>query len=337
MNSTLHSEVTSDLHVVLGAGQVGPLLARELVALGHRVRLVRRRPGAGSWTGVEWMHGDLTDADFAAHACAGASVVYNCTNPELYHRWDQLLFPLARGILHAAVHAGARLVVLDNLYMLGAPNRVPFDEDTPMNPRSHKGELRKRLVEEYLEAHARGVVQWTSGRASDYFGPGAASTAALGERLAQRFATGKAIGVFGDPRLPRSYSYVPDVARGLAVLGTRSESWGKAWHLPVAWNRSTVELIRAIAHELGERERITEISDFMLGVAGLFSPMMGAIREMTYQWKVPFVVDDGRFRRTFGVGATPENEAVRQTAASLKLRINEIRAARGGVGSICLT
>src|SRR5664280_1529977 len=141
----------SELHVVLGAGQVGPQLAKELVTLGHRVRLVRRGPSVDAGPGVEWMHGDLTDPAFAKEACRGAAVVYNCTNPELYHQWDRLLFPLAKGILNGATRAGARLVILDNLYMLGAPDRVPLDESAPMNSRSRKGEMRKRLVEQYIE------------------------------------------------------------------------------------------------------------------------------------------------------------------------------------------
>lgn len=319
-----------DLHVVLGAGQVGPLLAERLLALGYRVRMVRRGPPTSSVQSVEWLHGDLTDARFAERACAGASVVYNCTNPQLYHRWDELLMPLCRGILNATAHAGARLVVLDNLYMVGAPEKVPFDESAPMKPLSTKGELRRRLVDEYTEAHARGLVQWTSGRAADYFGPGAGAMSAFGDHLAERFAKRRAVEVFGNPKLPRSYSYIPDVARGLAVLGTRQESWGHVWHLPVAWSGSTEELVFALAQELGEPARLMRVTDLMLRAIGIFSPMIGAMREMTYQWKAPFVVDDRRFRETFGEQATAADEAIRQSAAALRVRIEEIRKSPKG-------
>src|SRR5215475_12619759 len=90
------------LHVVLGAGQVGPLVARELVEQGFRVRLVRRGAPDPTLRGVEWLRGDLTDEAFATRACRGADVVYNCTNPAEYHRWDELLVPLARSIRTAA-------------------------------------------------------------------------------------------------------------------------------------------------------------------------------------------------------------------------------------------
>ena len=32
--------------------------------------------------------------------------------------------------------------------------------------------------------------------------------------------------------------------------------------------------------------------------------------EMAYQWERPFVIDDSRYRRTFGEGPTPVDEAV---------------------------
>jgi hypothetical protein len=49
---------------------------------------------------------------------------------------------------------------------------------------------------------------------------------------------------------------------------------------------------------------------------GVVVPLMSAIAEMAYLWEAPFLVDDSRFRRTFGVDATPVEEAVRQTISA---------------------
>jgi hypothetical protein len=38
---------------------------------------------------------------------------------------------------------------------------------------------------------------------------------------------------------------------------------------------------------------------------------------MTYQWKVPYVPDDRRFRAAFGVEPTPAAEAVAATARAI--------------------
>jgi nucleoside-diphosphate-sugar epimerase len=103
----------------------------------------------------------------------GASTVYHCMNPPYYARvWAELLPRYMENLIAAAGQNGARLVVLDNVYMLGRPQGKPLDEDTPPRPCSRKGEIRARVAERMWEAHRRGDVRATSGRASDFYGPG---------------------------------------------------------------------------------------------------------------------------------------------------------------------
>jgi nucleoside-diphosphate-sugar epimerase len=307
----------TNLHVVLGAGQVGPLLIEHLLAHGVRVRAVRRGAPVVQRPGLTWLSGDLRDPSFAREAVAGAAVVYNTTNPEAYHRWDELLFPLTRGIRSAVMAEGARLVALDNLYMVGRPETSPFPADTLERPCSKKGRMRKQLADELAELQAQGKLVAATGRASDFFGPGAGAMSIAGDHLAKRLASGGAVEVFGDPDLPRGYSFVPDVARGLFALGTSEASWGRVWHLPVAWKGTTRGLLESIGAAAGKKVRLRRVPDALLAVAGLFAPAVGAMREMTYQWKVPYVADDARFVETFGVAATPPDVAVRQAAAAL--------------------
>lgn len=147
---------TQRIHTIFGAGQVGLKLADELLARGHTVRIVRRGPAMAPRERLVWMSGDVTDRAFADQAAAGADVLYNCVNPTDYTRWHGVIEPLMRSVGEAAARSKAKLVVLDCLYMIGAPATSPFDEDTPMQPCSPKGELRKQMFEELLAAHRRG-------------------------------------------------------------------------------------------------------------------------------------------------------------------------------------
>ena len=61
-----------ELHVVLGAGQVGPRVAQALVERGHRVRVVRRTSTPLALAGVEGVSADVGDADAVAAGDAGA-------------------------------------------------------------------------------------------------------------------------------------------------------------------------------------------------------------------------------------------------------------------------
>lgn len=301
------------LHTIFGAGQVGLKLAHELLDRGHPVRLVRRGPAGAARANLTWMSGDVNDPVFADEAAREAAVVYNCVNPPDYDHWHGVLEPMMRAVRRAAARAGARLVVLDCLYMYGAPEAVPFDEDTPMRPCSDKGELRAMMVEELFEAHRRGDVQVTTGRASDYFGPDSPRSMILHARALSRLRAGKSVEVFGNPDMPHAYNYTPDVARALVELGTRPEAIGKAFHLPTAWTGTSRELLERCSALLGRPANVTAVPNWALSAIGLVWPEMRAIRKMLYQWDRPFVLDDRRFRSTFGLEPTPIDEALRAT------------------------
>ena len=197
----------TEVHTICGAGHVGIQLARLLVGQGKRVRLVRRSEPGEEIPGVTWMRGDVTDAAFADRVAAGATTVYNTTNPRDYARWDGVLQPLFRSIWRATSCAGARLVQLDNLYMYGRPPTTPFDEATPMKPVAPSGRLRAALAQELLDMHARGEVRMAVGRASDFFGPQCPNAVAFRRDALAAVARGGSAYVFGNPDMPHSYSY----------------------------------------------------------------------------------------------------------------------------------
>ncbi len=195
--------MTSELHVVFGAGQVGHPLARLLLLARKRVRIVKRSPGHVP-DGCEIVLGDAADPSFCVEAAREATTVYHCMNPPYNTRvWVELVPRYMDNLIAASGKARARLVVLDNVYMLGRPRGGPLNEDSAMNPCSRKGEIRARAADRLFEAHRRGDVIATSGRASDFYGPGGTLTAAdtmrsLVGRLAGKL--GRAIRVAQAPR-----------------------------------------------------------------------------------------------------------------------------------------
>jgi len=302
----------NELQVVFGAGQVGRLLAERLVARGSRVRVVRRSSGAP--TGAELLQGDAADPQLCARAVAGARVVYHCLNPPYDSAaWAKLVPRYMDNLIVATGEAGARLVVLDNLYMLGRTAGVPMNEDTPINPCSRKGEIRARAAERLFSAHRRGEVQAVSGRASDYYGPGGELTH-LGAQFWKPALAGKRGRLLIDPDAVHTYHYIPDVAAALAVLGTGEEDvLGRAWMLPCARAGSLRQLIERFATALGRPLQITVAHRWLLKLGAHMVPFLREIDEMRYQWEEPFVVDDRRFRQRFGLVPIPLDEAAKAT------------------------
>src|SRR5262245_23765607 len=199
----------SDLHVVFGAGQVGTPLAERLLAAGKRVRIAKRSP-ASAPPGCEVVLGDAADQAFCVEAARGAASVYHCMNPPYDTKvWAEKVPRYMDNMIVAAGQAGAQLVVLDNVYMLGRPGGRPLNEDTAMNPCSRKGEIRARAAERLFEAHRRGEVVATAGRASDFYGPGGTLTG-LGDFFWPRALTGKTVYSPFPVNAIHTYHYIPD-------------------------------------------------------------------------------------------------------------------------------
>lgn len=316
---------SSALHVVFGTGQIGPKLARELLPRGHRVRIVSRRPdetrireavGPAQAEALEVRSANASDPDEAAKVCAGAQVTYHCANPP-YHRWDQDLLPLGDGIRAGAARSGSRLVVLDNLYAYGRPPSSPFDEDTPLKPCSQKGRLRAEARRRLFAAHGSGEVQALSAHASDFVGPDAPRSL-FGSRFLDRLRKGRPLEGFGDLDQPHAYTYVGDVARGLAALGEDEKAFGQAWHLPSSWTGSTRSLLEAFAQRAGHPGTTTSISPWFLRLLGLFDKEVSGLLEMLYQWSVPYVPDASRFEARY-FAATPIEAVIDATLSRTQL------------------
>lgn len=305
--------MSTELHVIFGAGQVGRPLARALLDAGKRVRIVKRSRG-GVPPGTEVRQGDAGDSAFCAQAVQGARTVYHCMNPPYDARlWAELLPSWMDNLIAATARAGARLVVLDNVYMLGRPGDRSLDEDSPPNPCSRKGEIRARVAERLFVAHRRGDVLATSGLASDFYGPGGSQTI-FGDQFWPRALRGKTVWLPFEPDVPHTYHYILDVAAGLMTLGCAADDvYGRPWMLPCGPAESTRELVRRFSECLGRKIKLAKVSRWMLRAVGAVVPPMREVEEMLYQWEEPFVISDRRFRERFQQEPTHIDEAVATT------------------------
>ncbi len=298
--------MADELHVLFGGGQVGLPLAKILLARGKRVRIAKRSAG-GLPDNIELVQGDASDRTFCVEAARGAATVYHCMNPPYYANiWAELLPGYMDNLIAAAGQAGARLVVLDNVYMLGRPpHGKPLNEDTPPNPCSRKGEVRARVAERMWQAHRRGDVRATTGRASDYYGPGG-TLSHLGDQFWRPVIAGRRGLVLVDPNMIHTYHYIPDVAAGLAALGTADDDvYGKPWMLPCAPAETMRQLVARLSQKLGREIKLFPVPRIAVKALALVVPFIREIDEMLYQWQEPFRIDDSRFRARFNQG--PEN------------------------------
>ncbi|WP_440099646.1 NAD-dependent epimerase/dehydratase family protein [Streptosporangium sp. H16] len=301
-------------HVIAGAGQVGSEVARQLAGQGHEVVLVSRSGSGPDLPGIRRVAADVSDRERLTALTGGAAVLYNCVNPR-YHEWARDWPPLAASLLGAAETTGAGYVILGNLYVYAAPDR-PMREGDPLDPPSAKGAIRVKVWRDALAAHEAGRVRVTEVRGSDYFGPGCLDQSHLGERFVPALLAGKTVRFAGDPAQPHSWTYVPDVARTLVAAGEGDRAWGRAWHVPTNEPMSVREVAERLCALAGVTDPgVKAMPHWLLRAAGLFSPMLGELEELRYQFVRPFVLDSGESQAALGLAPTPMDEALAATLA----------------------
>lgn len=304
-----------ELHVIFGTGPLGRSVAEELVLRGKQVRMINRSGKAERVPqGVEVVAGDAYSLEFTRRVTQAAAVVYQCAQPE-YHRWAQEFPALQASILEGAAANKAKLVIADNLYMYGDPNGQPIREDSAQNPQTKKGNVRKAMADAALAAHKAGKLQVAISRPSNYFG---AAYEISGNMIFKPALAGKAMQWIGRIDQPHSFSYIPDAGKGMAILGTSEQAWGQVWIPPVQPALTQGEFAARIWQAAGQggKPKVQVMGRLMMGLGGLFMPLVREGYEMLYEFEKPFVADSSKFERTFGVKATPLKEALKLSLES---------------------
>ncbi len=310
--------MTGVRHVIFGTGAIGLATLDALRRRGESVRLVNRsgrlRGPDSTRDDVEVVGGDASDPAFATAAAHGASVVYQTLNPP-YDQWTAQWPALQAGVLTAAEVTGARLVSMENVYMYGRPAGHPLTEDRAYDAHTTKGRLRARMALDLLAAHHAGRVEVAIGRASDYFGPRGGAQSNLGDRVFPAALTGKTATLLGDPDQPHTYTYIPDIGEGLAVLGEHPDAPGEVWHLPNDPDtRTTRQLVDTSYRLAGQaRTKLRTIPPLLLRAVALVNPTVRELLEMRYQFAEPFIVDSSKITTRLGVTATPVDQAIADT------------------------
>jgi nucleoside-diphosphate-sugar epimerase len=305
----------SELHVVLGTGAIGRAVADELVRLGKTVRMLNRSGKMDEIPAeVEVMASDLYDPAKVREMTQGAQVAYQTAQPN-YDQWPEKFPPLQKSIIDGLTGSGIKLVIAENVYMYGTTNGVLMTEDMPHNAHTRKGKTRSEMSKAALTAHQEGKVKIAAGRGSDYFGPWGLPSS-MGERAFYPLLQGKPAQMVGQLDLPHTHTYLPDFGKALVILGERDEADGQAWHVPNDMPRITQgEMVKIFAEKAGVEPKMSSVGKFMMWLGGLFVPEAKESVEMMYEFEQPFIVDSSKFEQTFGMQATPMQEAIKETVA----------------------
>jgi nucleoside-diphosphate-sugar epimerase len=300
-------------HLVVGAGPVGRATAEQLVLAGHEVILASRSGAGPEVAGATRLGLDAADAEAVTEAAAGARAIYNCVNPPAYDQWTTLWPPIAAALLTAAERTGAVLVTAANLYAYG-PVEGSMVEGMPDAGQGEKARVRATMWADAVAAHEAGRVRAVEVRGSDYMG------AEVGEgghipRLVPQMLAGKPVRVLGSPDQPHSWTDVLDMARALVAVAASESAWGRVWHAPTNPPRTQREAVADVCRAAGkEPVKVGAYPKVVMSLGALVSPMLRELKETTYQFDRPYLLDSSSISRELGLEPTPWDEVCRRTA-----------------------
>ena len=210
-------------------GYTGGHLLEALLAAGHTVRALARRPGQPR-AGLHWAEGDLREPAAASRLVEGcqavlhvAAVYRTAGHPDDYYR-DVNVGGTER-LLEAAVRAGvSRFVHTSTVGVHGDVKSPPADETAPFNP----GDVYQRTKAEAevlaLDFHRRRGLPVSVVRPGAIYGPGETRLLKLFRAIARgRYA------IVGSGRPFYHPVYIDDLVQGFLLAMTRPEAVGEAF------------------------------------------------------------------------------------------------------------
>lgn len=301
-------------HVVLGGtGASGTATVKALVASGVAVDSIARS-AQPEQAGVRTVRADLLDAGQTRAAVAGTEVAYLTAGlPYSTRQWAAQWPVVMANTIEACLAAGTPLVFLDNVYAYG-PVDGPMTENTPYRPTTRKGRIRWELLRMLDSAAERGL-RYSVVRSADFYGPGA-STSVFTTMVIDNMVAGKPPVWLFDASKRHSMTFVPDLGRALAAVGTKwsaSTPNGQVWHAPTASPPLTGEQYAALAGGAGT---LRTLSALAMRFGGIFIPAAREAIELAYQSTRDYVFDSSRFEAEFGIAPTSYAEGIAATLAA---------------------
>ncbi len=300
------------MQTILGAGgAIGVELAKALPQYTTDIRLVSRNPQAINSTDTVFP-ADLTDAEAVQQAVEGSEMVYLTVGlPYKTKVWQATWPVIMQNVLAACKTHQAKLIFFDNIYMYDPAYLDRLTDETPIKPPSKKGAVRAQIAQMVWDAVERGEVEALIARAADFYGPSIKGTSVLTETVFTPLTQGQKANWLGSVDRLHAFTYTPDAAQAIALLGNTPEAFNQVWHLPTAKPLSGKAWIEAIAAELGVEPKYQVAPKWMVRVMGLFMPVMGELVEMVYQYERDYVFDSQKFETRFKVAPTPVDEGIK--------------------------
>lgn len=304
------------MQTILGAGgAIGNALAKELKNYTDKIRLVARNPKKVN-EDDDLFVADLLDKKSVNLAVKGSDIVYLTVGLTYSSKiWKRDWPVIMQNVLDACLTNHAKLVFFDNVYMY-SPEAIPhMTENSPIVPVTRKGKVRVEIANMLFDAVKNKGLTAMITRSADFYGKNT-STGVLNISVIDNYKKNKKAFWQSAINKIHSFTYVPDAAKAVALLGNTPDAYNQVWHLPTSSERWTgKDFIYNIAEQMKVKPRFYILSKFMISVLGIFSPTIRELKEMQYQNDRDYFFDSSKFEKKFSIKPTGYEDGIKESVS----------------------
>lgn len=306
------------MQTILGAGgAIGIELAKALSQYTDEIRLVSRDPKRINETD-QLFPANVTDPLQVDKAVEGSDIVYVTVGFEYSTKnWRATWPPFIRSVIESCKKHNAKLVFFDNMYMLDPDHLGHMTEETPVRPVSKKGMVRAEIAEMIMHEVENGNLTALIARAADFI---ASTNSILMQSVYLNLKKGKKADWFVDINKIHNFTLAADAGRATGLLGNTPDAYNQVWNVPSVKEKLTgKQWVELIANQINVEPKARVLPVWMMGIVGLFVPVIREFKEMTYQWDRDYYFDSSKFEKWFGTKPTSAEEAIREQIKQMEI------------------
>jgi nucleoside-diphosphate-sugar epimerase len=306
---------------ILGAGgSIGIDLAKYLSEYTKDIRLVSRHPKKVN-NGDELVFADVTKREEVFRAVKGSEKVYVTVGFEYRLKvWQEAWPKFIQDVIDACSDYKAELIFFDNIYALEKKTINHITEKSLILPQTEKGKVRAEVDRKILNAIEKKKIKAIIARAPDFYGTVKASSVLMNV-VYDKLSKGKTAQWFCNAEALHTFGYTPDLAKGTAILGNTASAFNQVWNLPTDAPLTGRQWVSLFAKELKAKDKVMVVPPWMIKMIGIFSPILGEIHEMLYQYESDYVFDSSKFQTEFKFRPTSNEKGVRETIKELGKKV----------------
>jgi UDP-glucose 4-epimerase len=289
--------------VLGGSGFIGSHLVDRLLADGHTVRVLDRRPERyrAPVPGVDYYYADAGNREIAAAALAGMDIVFHLicdtipltSNDDPVHDITANLAGTVQ-LLQSCVAARIKkfVFVSSGGTVYGRPHHLPVSEENATEPECSYG-IVKLAIEKYLRVFQRlRGLEYVVLRPSNPYGPRQdpfGSQGAVAVFLGGA-ARGEAVTIWGDGTVVRDYLFVEDLVEGIPRAAL-AESPTRIFNLGSGKGISLNDLVWTIERVINGKVHVVHNAPRAFDVPSIYLDIQRATRELA--WRPQTTLEEG--------------------------------------------